>query len=83
MDGNWFQRHKLRNTTNDYCATIQCYKYGYTDAIHWPGFDFVSGKNDEMSDTFMPNSDCTFQSMRTKVMDEYEKYLSNPRKHYL
>ena len=75
---NWYQRHELKNVTNDYCATIQCYKYDPNDKIHWPGFDFVESDDcggDIDHDTFYPNSDGNFQNMRYHVRKEYSEYL--------
>ena len=76
MDDNWFQAHELKNTTNDFCATIQSYRYQVDDAIRWPGFDYIrEGKVCEQ-DTFIPNSDATFIQMRQTVLQEYTDYLS-------
>eukprot|EP00112_Aurelia_sp_Birch-Aquarium-sp1_P008432 Seg1928.7 transcript_id=Seg1928.7/GoldUCD/mRNA.D3Y31 product="hypothetical protein" protein_id=Seg1928.7/GoldUCD/D3Y31 len=79
MDSNWYQSHQLVNTTNDYCATIQCYKYAAGDTIHWPGFDFIAvGEQDQehVLDTFIPNSDATFQKLRDTVLKEYHDHLA-------
>jgi hypothetical protein len=67
---NWYQMHKLWNHTNDYCATVQCYKYGVVDYHYWPYFD-MPVENQE----FLPNSDFTYEDMRTKVMAEYRASL--------
>lgn len=78
MDQNWYQRHQLINRTNDFCATIQCYRYAPDDKLHWPGFDFVTAGGEEekcVLDTFLPNSDATFLTMRNTVLKEYERYL--------
>eukprot|EP00112_Aurelia_sp_Birch-Aquarium-sp1_P019640 Seg490.1 transcript_id=Seg490.1/GoldUCD/mRNA.D3Y31 product="hypothetical protein" protein_id=Seg490.1/GoldUCD/D3Y31 len=78
MDSNWYQSHQLVNTTSDFCATIQCYKYAAGDKIHWPGFDFIAvGEHSQgpVLDTFMPNSDASFQKMRNTVLEEYQKHL--------
>jgi len=43
---NWYQTHQLiNNTSEDYCATIQCYQYGNENDQHWPYFDYVSDQN--------------------------------------
>ena len=79
MDSNWYQSHQLVNTTSDYCATIQCYKYAAGDKIHWPGFDFVAVGEQEQEhvlDTFIPDSDATFQKMRNTVLKEYQDHLA-------
>ncbi|XP_022105949.1 uncharacterized protein LOC110987493 [Acanthaster planci] len=75
LDRNWYQTHKLRNPSNDYCATIQCYKYDAGDTAHWPYFDYVS--EHETIDEFYPNSDFDFCEMREKVMTEYKHYIFN------
>ena len=80
MDSNWYQSHQLVNTTSDFCATIQCYKYAAGDKIHWPGFDFVAVGDQSpkpVLDTFMPNSDATFQEMRNTVLKEYHDHLAS------
>ena len=33
MDENWYQTHQLKNTTNEFCATIQSYRYRVEDQI--------------------------------------------------
>ena len=77
IDENWYQSHELRNTTNDFCATIQSYRYRDDDDIQWPGFDYI-GKQDSCADQeiFYPNSDTTFITMRKKVLKEYTDYIS-------
>ena len=78
MGPNWYQRHELKNVTNDYCATIQCYLYDRNDKVHWPGFDFVEYDEfgvDTDYDTFFPNSDGNFQNMRAIVLKEYSDFL--------
>ena len=77
MDENWYQSHRLKNTTNDFCATIQSYRYRDEDEIQWPGFDYI--QKDETcggQEIFYPNSDSTFMKMRSIVLEEYTEYLS-------
>ena len=71
---NWFQTHKLWNSTPTYCATIQCYQYGKADTTYWSYFDYVSDYN--TIDEFLPNSDFTFSDMKKQVMEEYRAYMS-------
>jgi len=71
----WFQTHQLRNVTNDYCATIQCYRYDENDNIHWNMFDYVKDENGEVGN-FFPNTDFTFGFMRKKVLEEWNNRLS-------
>lgn len=78
IDQNWYQTHKLFNNTNDFCATIQCYRYDYTDTIHWPQFDYVNyveGKDKFELEEFVPDSDFTFVHLRSIVLKEYKTYL--------
>ena len=81
IDENWYQSHQLKNTTNDFCATIQSYRYGDEDEIQWPGFDYI--QNDDTcggQEIFYPNSDATFMEMRDAVLKEYTEYLSGKKK---
>jgi len=72
----WYQTHKLVNRTDDFCATIQCYRYDERDTIHYPGFDYVntSGKGNSIG-AFFPNSDFSFIKLRSQVLEEYSRYL--------
>jgi len=74
MSPEWYQTHQLRNVSNDYCATVQCYRYDDGDDIQWNQFDFVNDENGEVGN-FFPNTDFTFGEMRDKVMAEYEAKL--------
>jgi len=74
MSPEWYQTHQLRNVSNDYCATVQCYRYDDNDNIQWNQFDFVNDENGEVGN-FFPNTDFTFGEMRDKVMNEYESKL--------
>ena len=74
---NWYQTHKLWNTTNDYCATLQCYQYGEEDNLHWPYFDYV--KSTHVIDEFLPNSDFKFHEMREEVLKEYKQYMESKK----
>lgn len=66
---NWYQTHKLWNNTNDYCVTVQCYKYGKNDDINWPYFDYL--KSTDIIGEFTPDSDFSFTEMYNRVMKEY------------
>ena len=75
---NWYQTHRLFNNTNDFCATIQCYRYPYNDFIHWPNFDFIEFVEDKEKyelQEFYPDSDFTFVHLRSIVLKEYKEYL--------
>ncbi len=84
MDHNWYQSHQLKNTSNDYCATIQSYRYTDFDTTHWPGFDYISEETGEVYSQetfrFIPNSDISFIKMRDQVLEEYEGYLKETAK---
>lgn len=66
---NWFQTHKLTNESDQlFCATIQCYKYGFDDELMWPYFDYLEGKTVK---EFLPDSDFEFTQMREALIQEY------------
>ena len=67
MDDGWFQTHQLSNVSDDYCATLQCYKYKEEDNLHWPKFDY---KSEDVLAGFNPGSDLTFEDMKKKVLKE-------------
>ncbi|CAC5388132.1 unnamed protein product [Mytilus coruscus] len=73
INRNWYQTHKLINTSKDYCATIQCYNYDAGDTTHWPYFDYIS--ENATIEEFLPNSDFTFREMREQVLKEYKQSL--------
>lgn len=74
---NWFQTHHLKNRTDDFCATIQCYRYEEGDTIHWPDFDYIDEKcSDKTLEQFFPNSDFSFIHLRSKVLEEYQHFLA-------
>ena len=66
---NWYQTHKLWNNTDDYCATVQCYRYGNNDNMNWPHFDYI--KSCDIIGEFTPDSDFTFTEMKEIVVKEY------------
>lgn len=72
---NWYQTHKLWNKTDDFCATIQCYKYGEHDYQRCPYFEYI--KNEHEVGEFVPCSDFTFRELREKVLKEYEDHINN------
>ena len=66
---NWFQTHKLTNESKQlYCATIQCYKYGFEEELMWPFFDYLDGKTVK---EFLPDSDFDFAKLREDLLEEY------------
>ncbi|CAI8031069.1 hypothetical protein GBAR_LOCUS17619 [Geodia barretti] len=72
---NWFQTHQLWNSTEDYCATVQCYQYGVNDLTHWPYFDYVAST--KVIDEFLPDSDYTFHEMRDTVLKEFTEFMDH------
>ena len=72
-----FQTHQLRNVSNDYCATINCYRYDENDNIQWNLFDYVNDSNGQMGN-FFPNTDFSYGEMRALVMDEYQNRSRRP-----
>lgn len=72
MSPHWYQSHRLFNDTADFCATIQCYRYGIADTKMWPYFDYVN--DDGSPGEFLPNSDFTFSELHRTVLDEYSRH---------
>lgn len=84
IDSNWYQTHKLHNNTDDFCATVQCYRYDMADSIQWPNFDYVAYVPEEDKyelQEFYPDSDFTFIHLRSLVLKEYSDYLSGGTDH--
>ena len=69
---NWYQTHKLSNESQQYCATIQCYKYGPEDELRWPYFDYLDGSEEGVQE-FLPVSDFDFKKLRIALLEEYRK----------
>ena len=72
LSPNWYQTHKLSNQSNEFCATIQCYKYGPEDYLNWPYFDYLDGKEEGVHE-FYPDSDFDFLEMRKELLQEYRE----------
>lgn len=73
MSPFWYQCHRLFNDTADFCATLQCYRYGIGDTKMWPYFDYVN--DDGSRDEFLPNGDFTFTELHQIVLNEYSSYM--------
>eukprot|EP01133_Synstelium_polycarpum_P012642 gene12642-14850_t len=58
---NIYQTHQLKNITEAFTATIQCYRYSNDDTTHYEYFDFLNDENKR--DKFVPNSDYTYTSL--------------------
>lgn len=67
-----YQTHQLRNVSQDFCATINCYKYDTEDNVQWNMFDFVNTKDGSI-DNFVPNADLSFKQMERIVMEEWDE----------
>ena len=65
-----YQTHQLRNMSDDFCATINCYRYDEDDPIQWNLFDYVNDANGQMGN-FFPNTDFSFGEMRRIVLHEW------------
>ena len=74
MSPEWYQTHQLRNISDDYCATVQCYRYDDKDDIQWNQFDFVKDENGEVGN-FFPNTDFTFGEMRESLLKEWNNRI--------
>ena len=68
---NWYQTHKLWNTTDDFCATVQCYQFGKEDFLKWPMFEFID-ENNHLQE-FLPNSDFKFTDFSKLLIEEYSQ----------
>ena len=64
-----YQTHQLRNVSDDFCATVNCYRYAEADEIQWNLFDYVNDE-DGVVGSFIPNTDFTFGEMRKIVFEE-------------
>lgn len=70
MSPYWYQCHRLFNDTDDFCATLQCYRYGIADTKMWPFFDYVNA--DGSCGEFLPDGDFTFTELNQIVLAEYQ-----------
>lgn len=77
MSPHWYQSHQLFNDSDDFSATIQCYRYGIADTKMWPYFDYVN--EDGNRGEFLPNSDFTFTKLNQIVLNEYSKHISSKK----
>ena len=68
MSPDWYQTHQLCNTSKDFCATLNCYRYGEDDEVQWNQFDFVN--NDGEMENFMPNTDFNFGDLMRIILNE-------------
>jgi len=71
MSPKWYQTHQLRNVSEDFCATLNCYRYDEDDPIQYPDFDYVNNANGQM-ENFFPNTDFSFGEMRRIVLKEWD-----------
>ncbi|KAF2071557.1 hypothetical protein CYY_007129 [Polysphondylium violaceum] len=71
-----YRTHKLYNPTDDFTATLQCYRYASEDKVHYETFDFLNDKLEV--DTFVPNTDLTYTQLKDVL--KKEGYLTTPLK---
>ena len=70
MSPDWYQTHQLCNTSDDFCATLNCYRYGEEDRVQWNQFDYVNNDNGQM-ENFMPNTDFHFGDLWRIILNEW------------
>jgi len=70
MSPDWYQTHQLCNTSEDFCATLNCYRYGEEDMVQWNQFDYVNNANGQM-ENFMPNTDFSFGDLWQIILSEW------------
>ena len=70
MSPDWYQTHQLCNTSDDFCATLNCYRYGEEDRVQWNQFDYVNNDNGQM-ENFMPNTDFHFGELWRIILNEW------------
>ena len=71
-----YQTHQLRHVSENFCATVSCYRYDENDHIQWNVFDYVNDENGEVGN-FFPNTDFTFGEMRRIVLKEMQNGMEN------
>ena len=69
MSPDWYQTHQLCNTSTDFCATLNCYRYGEEDRVQWNQFDYVNNVTGQM-ENFMPNTDFDFGELWRIIQNE-------------
>lgn len=65
------QTHKLVNTSNNTCVTIQCYMYDEKDDAHYDYFDYLD--NDGVVQQYDPDSDMDFVEFKEVIREEWEE----------
>ena len=70
MSPDRYQTHQLCNTSTDFCATLNCYRYGEEDRVQWNQFDYVNNDNGQMQN-FMPNTDFDFGELWRIILNEW------------
>ena len=66
----------MRNVSDDFCATINCYRYDEDDPIQWNLFDYVNDTTGQM-ENFFPNTEFSFGEMRRIVLHEWSVRYRN------
>merc|ERR1719150_3443574 len=70
MSPDWYQTHQLCNTSIDFCATLNCYRYGEEDPVQWNQFDYVNAATGH-TENFLPNTDFNYAKMWMTVLKEF------------
>ena len=70
MSPDWYQTHQLCNTSDDFCATLNCYRYGEEDSVQWNQFDYVNADTGHM-ENFLPNTDFNLGELWRIVLNEW------------
>ena len=71
-----YQTHQLQNNSDDFCATVNCYRYAEYDQIHWNLFDYVHNQTDQVGN-FFPNTDLTYGEMKRIVLAEWNDKMNH------
>jgi len=65
------QTHRLVNTSDNTCVTIQCYMYDEKDDAHYDYFDYLD--NDGVVQQYDPDSDMDFVEFKEVIREEWEE----------
>ena len=78
LSQNLNQIHKLSNTKEDTCITIQCYLYEEGDKGHYDYFDYLDGQNRKQQ--YEPDSDMDFVDFKALMKQEWIAALAEAKK---
>ena len=77
MSPDWYQTHQLCNTSDDFCATLNCYRYGEDDTVQWNQFDYVNAATGHI-ENFLPNTDFNLGDLWRIVLNEWADRNKTP-----